>query len=124
MKFKRFLSFMLTLTMVFSAVSGLSIVSGAENSEITEWKFLWVVVREVEAAKNNKIYTSSTSTNQSSVLKNSIIPNFEDYIYEYSNNLMKVSSTFTEVSKISSLSDNGSSEEQFPFQRKAQQRLE
>lgn len=110
--------------MVFSAVSGLSIVSGAENSETTEWKFLWVVVREVEAAKNNKIYTSSTSTNQSSVLKNSIIPNFEDYIYEYSNNLMKVSSTFTEVSKISSLSDNGSSEEQFPFQRKAQQRLE
>lgn len=38
---------MLTLTMVFSAVSGLSIVSGAENSETTEWKFLWVVVREV-----------------------------------------------------------------------------
>lgn len=95
--------------MVFSAVSDLSIVSGAENSETTEWKFLWVVVREVEAAKNNKIYTSSTSVNQSSVLKNSIIPNFEDYIYEYSNNLMKVSSTFTEVSKISSLSDNGSS---------------
>lgn len=95
--------------MVFSAVSGLSVVSGAENSETTEWKFLWVVVREVEAAKNNKIYASSTSTNQSSVLKNSIIPNFEDYIYEYSNNLMKVSSTFTEVSKISSLSDNGSS---------------
>lgn len=87
--------------MVFSAVSGLSIVSGAENSE--------TVVREVEAAKNNKIYTSSTSANQSSVLKNSIIPNFEDYIFEYSNNLMKFSSTFTEVSKISSLSDNGSS---------------
>ncbi len=113
--FKRILSVFLSAVILCTVTAGLdlsvfaeSIDTVADSSETTTWKFLWVIAKDIKATAGGKSYTAQTSDNQSGVLKNYIIPNFEDYIYDYTNHYMKVESTFVDITgRITSVSDSG-----------------
>ncbi|MDE7423072.1 MAG: hypothetical protein K2N51_05185 [Lachnospiraceae bacterium] len=68
-----------------------------ENS--TTWKVLWVIPL-VTTAENGAQKGSKVSDLQLHNLQNYIIPNFEDYIYEYSMHYMKIDSTVITVPSV------------------------
>lgn len=79
----------------------------AKDADTTTWKVLWVVPL-VTTAESGAQEGSKVSDLQLNNLENYIVPNFEDYIYEYSMHYMKIDSTIITVPKVEA-SNHGSS---------------
>lgn len=71
----------------------------AAEEDSTIWKVLWVIPL-VTTAENGAQKGSEVSDLQLHNLQNYIIPNFEDYIYEYSMHYMKIDSTVITVPSV------------------------
>lgn len=105
--YKRILSLVLCTVLILSCLTVPKVATAAgtnyvtpittyaDPSDTTTWNVLWVIVETSKATSKDGKSLEGTPISSENIdkLKNIVIKNFEDYIYEYSQHYMKISST-------------------------------